>query len=205
MQRVVAILVLALSGCAARRGPDPTSVLIAYAAAVERDDPRAAYALLSERVRDQVSEREFLERWRATQTERRAQAAALRAAAAARRFTTGAQVDSGGRSSLLVLESGGWRVVAPRRTETGARTPEEAVRRFVEALERRDADALLRLLAEPLRSTVERELAERLAKLKATVGKPIPTEGDRARLRYDPRYHLELQRENGQWRVADFN
>jgi hypothetical protein len=196
---------LALAGCVSGAVPDPSATLSAYAAAVARDDAHAAYGLLAASVRARLPEAEFTARWRATVAERRQHAEALRRAAGEHRWRQTAHVESAGRVSPLVRETAGWRVDAPRRIEVGAATPEEALRRFVQALEDRNLDGFLRLLSEPLRQSIERELGERLTRLKAALGKPVTVEGERARVRYDPRYHIDLQRENGQWRVADFN
>lgn len=202
--RMAIAAALVLAGCAAR-ARSPQATLLAYAQAIEQQDPRAAYLLLAHDRRAQLSESEFAARFRAGTAELRVQARHLRQAALTGRLHERARVESAGRVSLLEREPAGWRVSVPGRIELGAQTPEEALRRFVQALEERSFDALLRLLAEPLRGAVERELAERLSRLKAALGKPIPLDADRARIRYDPRYHLDLLRENGQWRVADFN
>jgi hypothetical protein len=196
---------LLLSACATAPSADPSSLLQAWTRAVDRNDPHAAYALLSSGTRAQITEAAFTIEWRASAEERRAQAAALRAQTGKHSWRETAQVVSAGRTSPVVRESVGWRIGAPRRTDVGAPTPEDALRRFVQALEERSFDAFLRLLAEPLRGVVERELAERLTALKTAVGKPIAVEGEHARVRYDPRYHIDLRRENGQWQVADFN
>ena len=87
----------------------------------------------------------------------------------------------------------------------GAATPEEALKRFAEGLEDRNFDTILQILADPLKVVVEREIAERLARAREALGKPVTVEGERARIRFDARYHLDLVKENGQWRIADFN
>jgi len=184
----------------------PESGLAAYAKAIERDDPRAAYALLAADVKQRTSEADFTARWRAAVEERKAQQADLAAAVAAGHVTERARVvRPDGRAGVVVLESSGWRVTNPRSSEPGPQTPEEAVRRFARALELRSVDALLALLSDPLRSLVEHELDERLTRLKKALGQPVTVDGDHARLFYDPRFHVDLKRENGTWRVADFN
>jgi hypothetical protein len=104
-----------------------------------------------------------------------------------------------------------WRIAAPHPLEPGGDTPEDTLRRLVAAIDARDFDALLALLAEPLRTTLEQALADRAAKLKSAIrrgGVEISgssASGSTARLRYDARYHIDLVQENGRWRVADFN
>ena len=184
---------------------DPTGLLQAWSRAVARNDPHAAYGLLSSATRAQLSELAFTTEWRASAEERQTQATELHAQAGKRAWRETAQVVSGGRTSPVVRESVGWRIGSPRRTDLGAPTPEDALKRFVQALEERSFDAFLRLLAEPLRGVVERELADRLTGLRTAVGKPIAVEGEHARVRYDSHYHIDLRRENGQWQVVDFN
>src|SRR5437588_513634 len=84
--------------------------------------------------------------------------------------------------------------------------PQEALRRLIDALDARDFDAVLRVLAEPLRTSLEQALSDRLEKLRTSVKKGgIEASGDHARIRYDSRYHIDLIQENGRWRVRDFN
>jgi hypothetical protein len=76
----------------------------------------------------------------------------------------------------------------------------------VDALDARDFDAVLRILADPLRSSLEGALSDRLEKLRASLKKGgIESTGDHARIRYDSRYHIDLIQENGRWHVRDFN
>jgi len=205
--RLGAVALAAWAGCA--HSPSvarPESGLAAYAKALERDDPRAAWALLAADARQRSSEADFTARWRATVEERKAQQAELAAAVAAGHVTEQARVvRPDGRAGFAVLEPAGWRVTNPRSSEPGPQTPEEALRRFARALELRSFDALLALLSDPLRGLVERELDERLTLLKKALGQPVTVDGDHARLLYDPRFHVDLKRENGAWRVADFN
>jgi len=205
--RLGAVALVALIGCA--RAPSvarPESGLAAWARALERDDPHAAWLLLAADVRQRSSEAELTARWRATADERKQQAAQLAAAVAGHRVTESARlVRPDGRASFAVLEEAGWRVTNPRSSEPGPQTPEEALRRFARALEQHSFDSLVSLLSDPLRAMVEHELDERLTRLKKALGQPITVDGDHARLLYDPRFHIDLKREDGAWRVADFN
>lgn len=197
--------VLLLAGCAHPTLPHPDSALLGFASAETRDDPHAAYLLLSAAVRSQLSEAKFTDEWRDSAAERVAHAKALEAAATKRRWKETSQVRSDPWVASLVRDPNGWRLLIPRRTQLGAATPEDAVRRLALALESHDLDALLQLLADPLKTVVEHELADRLARLHGAAGKIISVEGDHARVRFDQRYHLDLVKENGQWRIADFN
>jgi hypothetical protein len=195
---------LLLVGCGHGTGPGPHSIVRAWLDAGAKDDARAAYRLLAERVRKGVPEDEFVARWRATSEERKSQATALGPLATRPPVERARALWSDGRQAELVRD-GGWRLTTPRIAAGGAGSPEEAVRRFAEALEHHDLDGLIDLLADPLRSLVERELADRLSRLKTALTKEIQVDGKRARIRLDERFYLELKQEGGRWRVSDFN
>jgi hypothetical protein len=198
------ILAALLSGCASVPRPEASTVVARYLASEARDDPEGAYALLSESARKQLSKGEFVARWRASVAERQAQAGALKARL--EKLEERAEIElADGRVAALAREGRGWRLAAPRPLAPGASTPEEALARLVRALEERDFDAMLSLLGEPLRSVVERELGARLARLREARGRGLQIDGERARLRYDSHYYIELRRDSGRWRVVDFN
>jgi hypothetical protein len=205
--RIPLLLCVGLTGCAPAPALklDPAGTVARYAAAIAHNDPHAAYALLSSTLREQRSEAEFTLQWKAAARELATQEQRLRAQGGSLPRHANVRL-ADGRAVPMSHDADGWKVSAVRPLEAEAATPEEALRRFVEALEARDFDAVLRLLADPLRATVEQALNDRLEHLRrAARGGLIETSGDRARIRYDSRYHLDLVKENGQWRIADFN
>jgi hypothetical protein len=201
----LALGALLLGGCAHATLPAPAVTLRALADALAGADPRAARALLADSVRAQVGEQEFAAAFRASARERANAAVALRSAADHHDWKVHAEVDRGAQLASLVSTEDGWQLESPRFSGRGATTPREALLRFTAALESRDLDALLRILGDPLAGIIERELSERLAGLRAAADKSFEIEGDSAKLRYDARHHLELRRENGLWRIVDFN
>jgi hypothetical protein len=200
-----ALVVLALAGCAHGRAPDPAPSLRSLADVMAAQDADAAWARLDRATRDRLSVAAFRAGFAASAAERADLAAALRRAADRGGVRLTARVGSPAEVASLTRGDEGWRVASPRPTGKGAPTPDEALRRFVQALEARDFDAFLRLLGEPLKSLVERELTDRVSALRGALGKPVAIEGDHAHIRYDARHHLDLRRENGQWQVVDFN
>lgn len=211
---IVAAMVAAV-GCAHRPSSapaaapsDPEPALVAWRQAIAMGDAHAAYKLLSSSLRAHVSESDFALQWKAAQADLSAQEEALHAPYAVRR----ASVElSDGRAWPLVRDPDRWRVAAAHPLEPGGDTPEDALRRLIAAIDARDFDALVGLLAEPLRTTVEQALADRVSRLKTAVRhggiemSGSNSSGTSARLRYDARYHIDLVLENGRWRVADFN
>ena len=206
--RASIVAMLAALGCAhtppaPRPGADPEPALTSWQKAIADNDAHAAYRLLSSSLRARIGESDFALQWKAAQPDLSAQQDALQAGHAVRR-ASGEIAD--GRAWPLVRDGDRWRVAAVHPLAPGGDTPDDLVRRLVTAVEERDFDALLGLLAEPLRATLEQAIADRLSRLKAAVRHGgIEASGNTARLRYDPRYHLDLIQENGRWRVADFN
>jgi hypothetical protein len=211
--RALLVVVAAALGCAhappstrasvRSSAADPEPALIAWREAIAKNDAHAAYQLLSSSLRARVSENDFALQWKAAHADLLAQEDALHAPHALH-HATGELAD--GRAWPLVHEPDRWRVAAVHPLSPGGDTPEDVVRRLVAAVEARDFDALVGLLAEPLRETLEQALTERVARLKNSVRHgPLDASGNTARIRYDPRYHLDLIQENGRWRVADFN
>jgi hypothetical protein len=207
MSRLGLAALVVMLGCAhSKSSGEPGATLVAWADAVERDDSHGAWLLLSADTRASLGESTFRERWQKSRDEQRSQAAALREALAEHHVHERARVSrSDGWEASLVRDIDGWRVAAPRPREPAAPTPEEAVRRFARALEDHNFDAMLGLLSDPLRALVERELADRLGGLKQALERPIGIEGDRARIHYNTRFHLDVERDASGWRIADFN
>jgi hypothetical protein len=202
--RLVALTIL-MVGCAHRPPAriDPQLTLHAWSEAIAHNDPHTAYGLLSSSVKARLSEPDFTLQWKAAPGELSEQQDSLHAATVNRQAAV-RQRD--GRALLLRREDRLWRLTTARPIDEGADTPEEALRRLVEALDSRDFDAVLRVLADPLRSSLEQALSDRLEKLRASMKKGgIEASGDHARIRYDSRYHIDLIQENGRWHIRDFN
>jgi hypothetical protein len=198
-------LAIVLVGCAHHPSTrvDPQPTLHAWSEAIAHNDPHAAYALLSSSLKARLSEADFTLQWKAAPAELSEQQDSLRAATVNR---NAAVQQHDGRALVLVREERLWRLTAPRPSDEGADSPEEALRRLVAALDARDFDAVLRVLAEPLRSSLEQSLSDRLEKLRTSLKKGgIEASGDHARIRYDSRYHIDLVQENGKWHIRDFN
>ena len=214
MRPSILVAILALGGCAHRtpstRAPtsDPEPAVTAWRQAIAKNDPQAAYQLLSAPLRLRITAEEFALQWKAAQADLSAQEEALADPHTMRR-ASGELTD--GRAWPLVRDPDRWRIAAVHPLEPGGDTPEDTLRRLIAAVDARDFDAVLALLAEPLRTTLEQALTDRVSKLKSAVrrgGVEISGSngtGSTARLRYDARYHLDLVQENGRWRVADFN
>lgn len=203
---VILLLALALAGCGASRTRGPDQAVREYIAAIQADDPKKAYALLSEATRRKMTETEFTSRWRELKAELLAQARQL-ATRLEQPVDPKATLHYGRGVSAELSHADGWQIEADVAVAPPASTPLEAIAALARAMEQRSYDALLKLLARPLRKSIEDEAAIRLEKLKGWLkkGAEVEVRGDRARVRYDARYRLELVNEDGQWRVVDYN
>jgi hypothetical protein len=178
--------------------------------AVAADDPRAAYALLSSAVRQRVSLETFTARWGEARAERDRQAASLESALGAG-ATLGErarlEVDAQ-QVTLLVREEDGWRLETPLLPSGGARTPEEALRRFADALDERSFAAALRLLSAERQEGVREALDSFSSGLRAHVAEAIEISTDRATLVWTDgtrQWKVVLKREHGTWHIDDFS
>src|SRR5262249_48110522 len=70
------VLLLVLAACAHRAVPEDT--VRAYLAALDKDDPDAAYKLLSQETRREVTPEQFVAHWRENRDAARSESAAVR-------------------------------------------------------------------------------------------------------------------------------
>jgi hypothetical protein len=208
------LCVAMLAGCgAAPEGPERS--LGALAAAMRAGDARAAYALMSARYRERVPLAE-LERLFAERPEE------LRATADALERPLAVEEEARARlgdGEVVVLErtDGDWRLVTDVLDYYGRRTPRDAVRSFVRAIENGRYDVIVGLLpaaersrvsAESLRAQWEGEGREEIARLVTALRTaletgPVQETGDRAVLPYGDRFRVVLVREAGLWCIED--
>ena len=199
------LVALIVSGCGAAQQGGPQDTLRRYIDAINANQPAAAYALMDESVRRQMTLSEFVARWKSVQPELKEQAVQLRESLA-KPIKARAQITylTGTRASLLLDESR-WQIDEGIAVTVATATPIDALRAFVRAVEQRSYDAVMKLLAKQVRENIERDIGERLSKLKQSLNQEIEVTGNRARLQYDPRYKIELTNEDGQWKVLDFD
>lgn len=208
---------LVLVACASAPDPGPDETLRTARERLAKDDPAAGHALLSADLRRRWPRDRFDTRWRETAPERSERAAAL---AATGPLSVSARTGPGPGQVELRLEEGGWRIASGAVPGMRLHTPEDAVLALAEAADRRDLPAVLALLSRPVRERVERNLTERLEKLRAALVRDgggheadpraprsprADIDGDHATFTVDAGFRIELVREGGEWRVLDFN
>ncbi len=212
---VSSALLLACSSSPAKRSTPPAAKgIVDFIQVLRSDKPERAYALLSADMRERLSFEEFAIQWKESAAERKHQAAAL-----AEGLKGVPDLDErakmtypDGKTVHLAREDGRWLLESPVVTRSHAGRPHDAVKLFAEALDKRDYEAVLRVLtarrrrgiADQVDSFVD-SLLEHLDGAENT----IETTGkDRAELRWDDdgqRYRIQLRREGDEWRVDDIH
>jgi hypothetical protein len=216
MLKAALAVLLAAAACgprgAARASEPAANGVSAYLAALRSDDPRLAYALLSDDTRKEIPYESFVALWKEHATERAHQAQALE-----EDLKGGADLGErakvsfpDGKSLSLHRQSGTWRLDVPLLSRTHAATPHVAVEAFAAALLARDYEAVMRILTARRRegigkqvdsfvSSLEKHLADPVHRI-ATIGK------DRAELQWTEGgmvYKVVLRLDGDEWRVDD--
>lgn len=208
----VASVLVACGGAYADHTPE--DAVASLSAALARGDVEGAYALMSSGYRAEVS----LEQFRAMFADEAEIAhTAERLAHRDGPAEEEAVVQVASHETLeLRREGDGWRLTTDVIDWYGQRTPRQAARSFVRAIEARRWDVLLRLLPaadreglteEGLRAMLAGEGEEALdhlaAALRAALDDDFEEHGERAVLPYGERFRMELVREGDTWHVAD--
>jgi hypothetical protein len=209
--RLVLLAVALAAGCGAagaRSAPASLGVR-GLVHALRTDDPRAAYALLSDDVRRDVGFDEFALQWKQTAAERAWQARALEESLRGDPDVgERARVAYGdGKTVELEREGDRWRLESALVSRVRASRPRDAIRQLAEALRARDLDGALRVLTARRRDGLARQIEGFVAGISRRIDDRIEEVGtDRAELRWDEngvRYRIVLRREDDEWRVDD--
>lgn len=202
------VVVVALAGCAPHAPAGPTATLRAFADAVRAGRTDDAYALMSADYK-KTHDRDAFAR-SLSPTDQRALGRLAKG-----RVELRAEVElADGERLALVQEPDGWRFARDPLDVYPQRAPDEALRSFVRAVERKRWDVVLRFIPQRYRSTIttdslkERwegagagELKAQLLVVKAHLDEPIELSGDEARLPVGERKQVKLIREEGLWKV----
>ncbi len=198
-----------MPGCGHQPPPSPEPMLRRYMQALVSDNPRGAYQLLDGPTQEKLPYPRFLYEWRNNPTERAEQAAALKKRLA-EPVTVHAVVKGGARQATFLWvpgRTGSWVLLDPDLRAARPESPEEALRILVAAADERSYEAVLRVLSPSQRALIETELRERIGLMRAALsrGRQAEVNGNTARYEYDPRFHVELRKEQGAWWVVDLN
>lgn len=174
----------------------------AYAAALERGDAEALYAMLSEESRRAISREELASVLKSQRPELSEHAAAL--ASSDRVVDARAEVRFGdGEVVALDLDDGGFRVTAADALPAAAKTPEQALGQLRQVLARRSYAGLLRVLSPKTRAAVEHDLRSLVEGLAEPDALDVDVVGDTATVTVVGGHRVDLRREDGVWYVDD--
>jgi hypothetical protein len=208
VRELAVAVIVAASGCAAKPPSGPEETLRAFGAAVRGGRVEAAYALMSAGYR-RTHDRDTFASSLAPGVQRAV------AKLIDGKIELRAEVElSDGERLAMVQEPEGWRFARDPLDVYPQRAPDEALRSFVRAVERKRWDVVLRFVPQRYRGNIttdtlkERwegaqvsELQQQLAAVRAHIDEPIELVGDEARLPVGERKQVKLIREDGAWKV----
>lgn len=196
---------MALSGCVGVSTiPEPDDVVAAYAAAVERGDADAIYALMSEESRRAISREQLRRVVKDQKVELAEHAKALGSQQRAIEAQAEIRYDDG-EIVGLDLDDGTFRVTAADGLPASAKTPEQALSQLRKVLARRSYAGLLRVLSPRTRAAMEKDLRSLVEGLTEPDSLRIEVVGDAATITVPGGHRVQLRREDGIWHVDDFN
>lgn len=107
---------------------------------------------------------------------------------------------------MLSREGHRWTIESGLSINFASTRPIDTLRALAQAIERRNYSAVMKLVAQATRKTIEKNVKERLETLQRWLEKrdSIDVTGDRALIRFG-HYKIELVREDGRWKVLDFD
>ena len=191
------------TGCA-KPMPDPRVAVHAYAAAAQRGDADALYAMMSaasrrDRGRDEVARLVADER-----AELSEQATAL-ADPNARTEATARIRYADGEEVAMDLRDGRYGVTAAGALPGGGRTPEEALDQLRRVLARRSYAGLMRVLSPAARGSIENQVRGLVDGLSEPGTLPVQVTGDAAVVSVPGGHQVKLKRDRGIWQIDDLD
>jgi len=193
-----------IAACATAVVPDPRSQVHAYAAAVSSGDAHALYAMMTDESRRARSADEVAAAMASERPELVEQATALERSDARVDATVTLRF-ADGEEAALELRDGRYGVLAAGALPGGGRTPAEILDQLRRVLARRSYIGLMRVLAATTRVTVETDLRSLVEGLAVPEALQIQMDGDSAAVSVPGGHKIKLKREQGLWRVEDFD
>lgn len=208
------ILLSLASGCPSREAT-PRHTLQAYVAALDAKDYARAYALMSSAFQKEYDRDEFVSQHRRHAAEVSRNLSELKKSPS--KIVVRGELKYGeGERLLLLQEDGIWKLALDPVSFYSQRTPREALRSFVRALERRRFEILLRFVplqwrkvmtVEDMRRLFDKKQREStsllLRNLKANLDNKIEIKGDEAEMLYGDSYKVQFLKEEGVWKIVD--
>jgi hypothetical protein len=202
--RAVCLLALTCAACTPKPLADPRTTAQRWADAVRAGDEVAIFALLTPASRQALGRQGVLRLLRENQKELLEHAESA-AAANARLEATVEVAYADDRTARVVLEDGRFHVAAAGALPAAANTPTDALRELREVLARRSFEGLLRVLTRDTAQALESSLQGLMEALEEPSTLDIQVEGRRALARLPGGHTVTLEREDGVWRIKDFD
>lgn len=171
---------------------------------MQKGDADAAYELLSDEAKRSFGRKgvaELISQHRKELTQRGLAAASPNARVEAAAVVTFPD----DRSARVTLERGRYRVAAAGAFPAAAATPLDALRELREVLARRSLRGLLRILTQDTAQSLEGSLDDLMKALDEPSSVDIELEGRRAVAKLPGGHRVELEREDGVWKVKEFD
>jgi hypothetical protein len=199
------VLALVLApACAARGAADPREAAREYGEAAARGDASALYAMMSSSSRRDRSGGDVAKIVADERAELTEQGAALSEPGA--RVTATARLRyADGEEAALDLKGGRYWVTSAGALPGGGRTPEEAIEQLRRVLARRSYAGLMRVLSPATRAAIENDVRNFVDGLNEPTALPVQVTGDAATVPVPGGHQVKLKREDGIWRVEDFD
>ncbi len=193
-----------VGGCSGAALPDPRLTAAEYAAAAARGDARAVHALLTEDARQAFGLAGTARLLADARGEIVRQAKGMASPGAAVHAVAEVRYLDG-EQALLSIERGRYRISAAAGLPPGARTPSQALGELRGALARRSYAALVRVLSSETRAALESDLRSLVTGLLRPDSLAIKIHGETAEVEVPGGHKVLLKREDGVWRIHDFD
>lgn len=197
-------LLVASPACAGRGAADPRDAARAYGQAAARGDATALYAMMSASSRRDRTPEDVAKAVADERAELAEQGAAL-AQPGTRVTATARLAYADGEEAALDLRDGRYWVTSAGALPGGGRTPEEAIAQLRRVLARRSYAGLMRVLSPATRAAIENDVRTFVDGLNEPATLPVQVTGDAATVPVPGGHQVKLKREDGIWRVEDFD
>lgn len=191
-------------GCSRPAVPDPKVAALEFARAAEAGDHAAVYALMTEQSKMQYGPAQTKALVEDAKSELKRTGAALEQGPLAVQARAEIRY-SDGEHAVLELEEGNFRVAELGTLPSGAVTPAQALSELRVALARRSYPALMRVMTGSSRGTMENDMRSLVNGLEEPETLDIDVEGDRAEVELPDGHTVRLKREEGVWKIEDFD
>jgi hypothetical protein len=199
---LLAALLVACAQTPPPRVPDPAQTGVRFTAALKRDQPEAAYALLDPELRASLERERFLRLWRENRAELLELAERFARTEVKAQARAQAALEDGERIAL-VLEKGRWRIEGGVLDAQALATPLDAVLELRRALERQSLPLLLRVLSRERRAAWQAAFGQTIDRTSDALDLRVEVHGDEAIVHLTGGGEVHLKREAGRWQVWD--